>query len=143
MTVSQGQFTLLSGRIVLLESLKQWHVYAGLLEGVPTRARNDAELQRLVDESRRQHGHEPFLITPVQERIQIERSHRRGEPARLPAIGCIGRFYSHQPARDRGMDCSDLTIIWFQDDYAFPLSPDVEQTILAVDWVKLARDSQY
>lgn len=41
-------FTLRSKRAITLESLKQWTVYSGLLEGYPTRERNDAEIQRLV-----------------------------------------------------------------------------------------------
>jgi hypothetical protein len=61
----------------------------------------------------------------------------------MPEVGCIGRFHSSYPARDTGKDYSALTIIWFQDDYAFPISPDVERAIHAVDWDRLARDDEY
>ena len=143
MTTRRNQFILSSGRSVLLESLEQWVVYAGLLEGLPTRERNDAELQRLVEEARRHDMHEPVLIPPVQQPIEHEGRYPFGEPAALPSIGCVGRFHSSTPARDESKDCSDLTIIWFQDDYAFPVSPDAERAIVAVEWDKLARDRDY
>jgi hypothetical protein len=142
-TSARSRFTLSNGRTIGLQSLKQWAVYAGLLEGLPTRQRNHAELKRLVEEVGRQDGRAPLLITPVQEPIEYEGRYPFGEPARLPSIGCIGRFHSHEPASDSSKDCSDLTIIWFQDDYAFPLSPEVERAIVTVDWDALARDGAY
>ena len=143
MTISRASFTLSNGFTVRLESLEQWAVYAGLLEGLPTKQRNDAELKRLVDEAERRDGHPPFLIIPVQEPIRYEGRYPFGEPARLPSIGCIGRFHSLEPARDSSKDCSDLTIIWFQNDYAFPLDLETERAIAAVDWKTLARDGEY
>ena len=143
MTPPRSRFTLSSGRTISLESLRQWAVYAGLLEGLPTRQLNDAKLQRLVEDARRQDGHDPILITPVQRPIRYEGRYPFGEPAALPSIGCIGRFHSHEPARDPAKDCSDLTVIWFQDDYAFPLSGEAEQAIVAIDWTTLASDQEY
>jgi hypothetical protein len=139
----RSRFTLSGGRIVGLQSLKQWAVYAGLLEGLPTRQMNDAELKHVVDEAERQDGHPPLLIIPVQEAISYEGRYPFGEPAKLPPVGCIARLHSHEPARDPSKDCSDLTVIWFQHDWAFPLDSNVEQAILAMNWNTLARDGEY
>ena len=143
MTTNRSRLVLSSGRTVSLESLKQWAVYAGLLEGLPTRQRNDAKLKRLVDEAKRQDGHPPFLVAPVQETISCDGRYPFGEPAKLPAFGCIARFHSFEPARDPSRDCSDLTVIWFQHDLAFPLAPDVEHAILTMNWDALACDREH
>jgi hypothetical protein len=139
----RSQFTLSDGRTVGLQSLKQWAVYAGILEGLPTRQFNDAELKRLVEEAEAQDRHPPFLIVPVQVPISYEGRYPFGEPAKLPPIACIARFHSYAPARDASKDCSDLTVIWFQQDFAFPLDGSVEQAILAMNWNALARDVEY
>lgn len=118
-------------------------MYAGLLEGLPTREHNDSEIKRLVEGASRQDGHAPFLIAPVQRPIQHRGRYPFGEPARLPSIACIGRLHSPRPARDPSKDYSDLTILWFQEDYAFPLSPEAEGAILSVDWEGLAGDGEY
>ena len=142
-TTSHLKLTMSSGRVVALKSLKQWAAHAGLLEGLPTRQRNDAELARLVADARAQYGHEPVLITPTQRRIDYTGRYPFGEPAALPAVGCIARLHSHEPARDRSKDYSDLTVIWFQNDYAFPLDEEVERRILAIDWETIACDREH
>jgi len=41
------------------------------------------------------------------------------------------------------LDCSGLTVIWFQDEYAFPLSEDAERAIHTLDWQRLASEGTY
>jgi len=41
------------------------------------------------------------------------------------------------------LDCSGLTVIWFQDEYAFPLSEDAERAIHTLDWQRLASEGEY
>jgi hypothetical protein len=140
----RGEITLASGRAIRLFFLKQWAEYAWLLEGLPTRERNDAALARLVEEARQEDGHDPVLIAPVQKALAYEGRYPFGDPAALPAIGCVGRFRSLGPARDLGSDgYSALTVIWFQDDYAFPIDAEVERAIIAIDWDRCAIDREY
>ncbi len=47
---------------------------------------------------------------------------------------------SPEPARDPLQDYSVLTVIWFQDDFAFPIDPQVLEQIRALDWEQLAQD---
>jgi hypothetical protein len=142
-STTRSPFKLSSGRTVSLWSLEQWAVYAGLLEGLPTRQTNDAEIKHAIDEATRRDGHAPFLIVPTQVPIPYQGRYPFGEPAKLPPVGCVARFHSFEPARDLSKDCSDLTVIWFQDDFAFPLAPDSERAILTMDWDALARDREY
>lgn len=131
------------GRPLSLNSLRQWRVYAGLLEGLPTRERNDAEIASIVAQAREMDRHEPFVVTPEQRPIAYEGRYRFGTPATLPAICCVARFTSLQPARDSEMHYSLLTVIWFQDDYAFPLSEGAAEAIARLDWQRLALDAKY
>jgi len=132
----KGEVTLASGRRIELVSLHQSAVYHGLLECLPTRRMNDAEVERVRKEARDRTGHEPFLIEPPQSPIEIGRPYPFGEPAMLPPIVCVGDFISDG---DEDLEHTLLTVIWFQDDYAFPLSPEAASSIAAINWDKVAR----
>ena|SRR5688500_3240477 len=137
--MSNLELTLTSGRTIRLVSLRQWAVYAGLIEGLPTREQNDEDIADLCREARDRTGHEPYLIKPTQQPIEYNGRYPFGEPAALPAICCVGEFVSS------GKDVlhyTQLTVIWFQEDYAFPLSADVEGALLAMDWNKLADEQE-
>lgn len=143
MTSAPGLLTLSSGRAVQLVAMKQSLTYEGLLEGLPTKRMNDAQLERLVATATRDDGHPPLLITPTQTPIPYEGRYFLGDPASLPSIVCIGRFFHSAPARDTTKHCSSLTIIWLQDDYAFPISAEAEHAIINADWTSLACDQEY
>jgi len=128
--------------MVRLVSLRQEHIYAGMIEGLPTRKRNDAKVQRIVNAALDSDGRGAFLIRPTQTPLETVGDYPFGEPAALPVISCVGLFHSNRHARDRTKDCSDLTIIWFQDDFAFPPSEEIQRQISAVNWNSLARDRE-
>jgi hypothetical protein len=133
--MKNGEFTLKSGRTLRLDSLRQWAVYSGLLEGLPTRERNDAMLEGLRTEARGRDGHEPYLIEPTQTPIEYEGKYPFGEPAALPPICCVAHFSSD--ALD-ALHYTCLSVIWFQHDYAFPISAEVEAELSSLNWGKLA-----
>lgn len=41
------------------------------------------------------------------------------------------------------MDLSMLTVMWFQDNYAFPIDEGALAVIVGVDWGRLARDGAW
>lgn len=142
--VEDQTFTLHQGRVVSLRSLNQWSVYADLLEGLPTRERNDALIQRLLKEEQAHSGHAPLLIVPHQEPISISRRYPFGEPAKLPPVVCVARLHSPEPTTPgSSKDLSRLTVIWFQNRYAFPISAVAEDALRNIDWAGLAEDDQY
>jgi hypothetical protein len=141
--LKQEDIALRSGRSLWLRELRQSRTYESLLAGTP-----DDELnQWVMDRARTEAlggavGQEPYLVSPnVRTRIQ-EAWH--DIPAReycaLPATVCIGQFTSFQPARDKDRHASELVIIWFQDEFAFPIDPAVREQIRAIDWEKHAVD---
>ena len=140
--VNSDSFTLLSGREIRLDVFRQSFVYAGLLEGLPTREINQRLIERLRTQERECRGELPYLIDPPERLIQYEgdQPYRFGTPAAIPGVECIGQFTSFQPARGANRDGSHLTIIWFQDEWAFPIDPGMREQIRAIDWEQHAHD---
>ncbi len=135
-----------SGRSVMLDSLRQFRVYGGLIEGVPTREMNQRIIDRLLaEEQARPFADPPLLLVPEQRPIEYhrERPYPFGEPAALPPIGCVGQFSSNSPARDMTCDCSGLTVIWFQNEFAPPIGHDVWSQFRAMNWEEHAIDGNY
>ncbi|EDL59004.1 hypothetical protein [Gimesia maris] len=148
-----------SGRELILNQLEQSQSYAGMMEGVPNKKANDwgidVDLCRAV---RREYTlGEPYLIPPRRrdylrepgdmDEIRKQKSHYPKEwvmdPEWLPLICCIGCFKSVSPVRNTEMHGSCLTVVWYQDDYAMPIDPEVIRSLKQLDWDRLATDFEY
>jgi hypothetical protein len=131
----QGELRLASTRDVDLVALEQWMTYRGLLMGSPDCTWNEKFLVRAMNRAREgcRHGGEPHLISPSR------RDGRNGEQW-LPAVTCIGQLVSHRPVRSG--DGSSLVVVWYQDDYAFPIAEPALTSLLELDWKTLATDYQ-
>jgi hypothetical protein len=128
------------GRPVSIEHLEMTNIYSGILEGVPNRAWNERLLARLVERARALLNHPPVIVQPPVHRYAPRPgSSYVGEE--FPAIGCIGRFSSSSPARDREADGSDLAVVWFQANIVFPPPVELISQLAEVDWDAGARDS--
>jgi uncharacterized protein (TIGR02996 family) len=135
--------TLRSGRPLLLRELRQLNFYEGLLEGVPSSERNREDVERLVAQEReRWWGGTPYLIEPVERPAKPDPDRPFADEPRgmLPTITCVGRFLSFDAAKDPERHASELTVIWFQDEFAFPIDPAVREQIRAIEWEKHATD---
>jgi hypothetical protein len=135
-----------SGRWLHLQELRQYRTYEGLLEGLPTAERNKQRLERLVSEYRdAPYPGSPYLIRPTEEPVEYRDGRRYpfGTPSALPEVTCIGRFMSHEPARDEASDYSGLVIIWFQKEFAMPIDPSVGEHLRSLDWGRNAADLYY
>jgi len=132
---SRTTFKLGSGRIIQLLALDQHYTYEGLLAGLPTREMNQDMMDRLVRGYTRpeEYGTPPLLKLEQQPFGIPERVPVLGTRARLPSVTCIARFDSDGQL---GTDdiWSVLRVIWFQDEFAFPIGKRVLQQIDAIDW---------
>lgn len=131
------------GWSVSLRSLRQFLVYGGLLEGLPTREMNERIINRLVAEERgRPFASEPLLLQPEQRPVEYhrERPYPFGEPAAIPGVGCVGEFRSYQTVRDHHECYSSLVVIWFQDGFTPPIAPEVWPQFRAINWAQHAAD---
>jgi hypothetical protein len=133
-------FTIASGRKIRLLALDQYYTYEGLLAGVPTWEMN----QEMMDRLRAAYVHPaeygvPLLLEPEQQPFDVpERVPTLGTPARLPSVTCIARFNSNGQL---GTDdiWSVLRVIWFQEDFAFPIEDRALRQIAEIDWEQHAR----
>ena len=142
-----GDIVLITGRRLSLRELRQYLTYEGLLEGLPTADMNNRNLDRLIVAHRdKPYAGGPYLIQPIEKPIDCgnyDRPYPFGTPSALPAVTCIGRFDSLQAARNRDSDMSGLVVIWFQEEFAFPIDPDVFTKLQAIDWETHAADMNY
>lgn len=116
-------------------ALQQFRVYADVLEGVPDRAINDDIIADALALAARTHGLDPVLIPPRQRQLGSRASH-----VSLPSICCIGRFRSAKPARDPNAERSEACLVWFQDQFAFPVDAEVVAEIATLVWSDIASD---
>jgi hypothetical protein len=128
---------------VALRALRQFLVYDGLLEGLPTREMNEWTFVEVVTEERARRPHDagPLLIRPEQRPIEYRGGERYpfGEPAAIPRVGCVGQFRP-SPARDQREDYSQLVVIWFQNDFAPPIGREAWTHLRAIDWERHVTD---
>ncbi len=139
-TTGRTTFALSSGRTIRLLALDQYYTYEGLLLGVPTWEMNQEMMDRLI--ARYVHPAEygvPLLLEPEQQPLDVpEHRHVLGTPATLPSVTCIARFNSDG---QRGTDdvWSVLRVIWFQEEFAFPVEDRALRQIAEIDWETHAR----
>jgi len=130
-------------RKIRMSSIEQRYTYEGLLEGRPTSKMNDGIIKRTVAEASSSQNSNVYLIEPLRMKPEFKRPYPLGEPENLPAIRCIAKFCSLDPAKDEEGDGSCLTIVWFQDKLAMPIDEGIGEKIELIDWDELATDIYY
>ena len=141
--VNRHKFQLNQGRTIYLTAINQWGTYGGLLEGVPTKEMNQRTIEYTKGEAKRLWDGDPYVIEPTETPIELDRDYPFGTPASIPSITCLALFRCLDSVRDETMHYSQLPVIWFQPEYAFPIDQCIMESILAIDWRKLAFDYQY
>ncbi len=136
--------TLRSGRPVRLRELRQWEVHEWWIDGLPTAYTNRHLVDTLIsDVERERPTGRPHLIPPEERPILGFPEwflDGRDPPVALPPIGCVGRFTSARVSPGDSLDYSQLVVVWFQDEFAFPIDPAVRERIRAIDWEAHATD---
>lgn len=131
---------------VTIKELHQWETYNGLLEGLPTDRTNKLTIERVIQRAKEIcHMEEYYMLEPDQTPIEYDRDrpYPFGKPMSLPSRVCIAELWHHQPARDQEMHASALLLIWFQDEYCFPIAPEILEKFKNVEWKQHALDFDY
>ncbi|WP_437659610.1 hypothetical protein [Sorangium sp. So ce1182] len=123
-------------RHLTLNELHQWMTYAGLLEGIPDREMNDWCIEQHVQRAAcyGSPGSRTTLIQPARRDFlrrpgDMEPMKRHGlheDPEWLPVVMCVGIFRHVPPTR------SHLVVVWYQDEFAFPLDGGVLSQLRAI-----------
>ncbi|MBV1908482.1 MAG: hypothetical protein KUG78_04120 [Kangiellaceae bacterium] len=128
------------GTVIYLEAICQSKTYAELLEGRPTAKINEVYIGRALERAENQWNCAAALIKPVEMVFEPEHASSFRTQVRIPQITCMALYKSLAPARDKTLFYSELPIVWFQDDFAFPIEESIIKDISQLDWKKLAHD---
>ena len=144
-----------SGRNATLKHLDQSQTYAGMLEGTPNKKSNEwgiaSDLKRATEYP--QTIGQPYLIPPVtrdylrtpgdmdsiRERTSKLPPEWERDPEWLPLVRCIGVFQSNAVSNN-SMDASFLTVVWYQDEFAMPIAPNIMTELRSLDWDAISTD---
>ncbi|MFI6830722.1 hypothetical protein ACIBG5_26730 [Kribbella sp. NPDC050241] len=114
-----------------LTRLHQRLTYDGLLEGLPNRRMNEAQLS---------HDRNLGYLVPVdQEPIEGFENYPFGGAARLPAIRVEAAFSSNALTGDP-LQRSIAVVIWYQHGWARPIETPVLSHLASVEWASIALD---
>ena len=111
-------------------TLSQSLTYEGLLEGYPNRDLNAGLLEAFVQSTEKLNRHKPYLVIPTETPKSSEIADEKKPWIELPRIKCQAYLFS----RSFGEFGSSLAVCWFQDEFAFPIAPDVLEHLTGINW---------
>jgi hypothetical protein len=136
------RITLDSGRVLTMNSFVQYTTYSGMMEGLPTRERNDSMLN-YAPESETYVLHAPRLYSDFCKMLPPDsfmiRRYAEDPLEVLPGVTCVARMES-KPCENMEWNDIDppskslLTLVWFQNEWAFPIDPEAMKKLKAFDW---------
>lgn len=144
------EINLASGETIRLTALLQHYTYAGLMDGLPIKRLNKKLVAKALDDAQERLWHDgtPYLIPPVETSMGYPKADwgapiEEFEPVKLPAVACFTTFECSKPASDPEAHMSMLNIVWFQNELAMPIAPEILEAIRGLDWRGHAKDGWY
>lgn len=133
-----------NGYTAYIQTIYQYPTYDGLLEGLPTRSMNREIIKDAIEVAPKYtHESAVYLLDPLEQPLTYDGTYPFGQPATIPLITCMVRLESRQVHQDTDMDYSALTVIWFQEAYAFPIDVLVLDQIKQIPWSQVTNEYQY
>jgi hypothetical protein len=126
---------------VQIDELVQYSTYLGLLLGIPGKNENDSYITAAEEKAGRLFTDWPIkVIQPPRIKLEDEKySKLRKDPERLPWVTCIADLSNSKPIKDG--DSSRSVLVWWQDEPAFPIDPDIAKIIKNTKWDSFAKDA--
>lgn len=140
---SNADLTFGGGLVCRVLEIRQRRTYEGLLEGIPTVEMNSGIIASAVREAEEAFRLPVEAIRPAQEPIQLSRPYPFGEPAKIPGVMVLARFNCSEYARDQAADYSSLGVVWFQEEFAFPIAEDIRKRVAEIQWRDVAKDLEW
>lgn len=143
--LSRSEFRFGGRATATLVEIRQHVTHEGLLEGLPTHEMNEKGIANSKTNAEKEYGMAVEVIEPAETPIPYDgdRPYPFGTPAKLPSVECVGRFFRSQFARDKTKDFSQLVVVWYQEDFAFPIAPEIIKKFEALRWDALATDGDW
>ncbi|WP_287600691.1 hypothetical protein [Thiothrix sp.] len=148
---------------IRLSDLIQYYTYGGLIMGSATEKDNNEQIEQSCEYAKKKLNTESvYLIEPVrtwttreffgnialvEDPYQRAMECRSDKPLkwrnstleRLPLITCCATFLSAPVVDEREMDISQLSVVWFQDQFAMPIDADIIKHLQGLDWEAVAQ----
>jgi len=77
------------------------------------------------------------FIVPVQTPYKVENDNTNREFASIPEVTCVAELYHYDVFRDMSKTFSAVGILWFQDNYAFPIDSNILDKIIEIPFSKI------
>ncbi len=113
----------------------QWTTYETQMEGAPGKEMNEVEIEGAYQKARRYCDIDEVYLVQADPQTIIE--------VALPAITCVALVRTHSAFRNADKDYSLLGLIWFQNDFAFPINKEIQDLIKEVPFRKLCVELEY
>lgn len=140
----QVEIETLEGPTIQLRALDQSHTYEGLLEGLPHATMNKAITEQAVAMATGKWAGRAHLIVPEETPINYPGNYPFGVPASIPAVCCISRWISSDvEGFGEDADYTELAVVWFQQEMALPIAPDIVRQLQRLDWRMHALAREY
>lgn len=137
------QFILKDDIEATLASIHQKITYNGLLEGYPCEKVNNMILHNTKIKARNLFSlDEIYIIQPIIKAVE-EQHGSLVKIMELPLVTCIATLMCRKVFRDQDKHFSALTVIWFQDQYAFPIQEDIIKEIITVPFKEICGEFHY
>lgn len=129
---------------VTIKAIYQWRTYSGLLMGLPTKKMNARIIESAKKSAQNFTGlQEVYLIEPQQKLLSKRRPYPFGIPASLPSTICIVELWHSKALRDENKHYSSLAVVWFQDEFAFPIAETILEKMELIPWESIAGEFEY
>jgi hypothetical protein len=125
----------------MVMALHQRRTYDGLLIGYPYPEMNNRRVQETLDRAYRDYPifGTPLLIEPVRTSMPKHPSDIMAHKE-IPVVTCVAVFESNELGEPDSDPCSSRVIVWYQNQFALPIDPDVQSAIELFDWDSMATD---
>lgn len=118
-----------------VRKISQWATYGSQLEGAPGKEMNEVEIEGAYQRARLYCGIDEVYFVQADPQTIIE--------VALPSITCVALVQTHCAFKNLEKDYSLLGLIWFQNDFAFPINKEIQDLIKEVPFRKLCVELEY
>lgn len=123
---------------VSIKRITQRFTYEGQLEGYPNKIVNSIIRNQINNEARDYCGmNEIFLVEPIQIPATNNPAYPFPDAIELPPIVCIVELWYFGTFRDKTKDFSSLGLVWFQNDFSFPIEQEILDKIKEIPFSKI------
>ncbi len=126
---------------VEIEALSQFKTYRNVIYGYPTERRNNWLIKDILESAHKTNNPQSVYLIQPEHKIMDDIIRKNGNPLDIckviPDIECHLEVRSKKIFTDENESYSKMLIIWFQDEFAFPIDPIIIEKIKTIPYRKL------